>query len=67
MAKNKQRTRKAAAKRFKITASGKVIHRSKGFRHLRGKKSRRKLRRLKLMKEVIGTNKRKLKKMLGIA
>jgi large subunit ribosomal protein L35 len=65
MAKNKQKTRKAASKRFKVTAGGKLLHRSKGFRHLRGKKSKRTLRRLKLMKETLGTNKKKLMKMLG--
>lgn len=67
MAKNKQKTRKAAAKRFKVTASGKLLHRSKGFRHLRAKKGKRKLRRLKMMKETVGVNKKKLMKMLGRA
>lgn len=67
MAKNKQKTRKAASKRFKVTGSGKLLHRSKGFRHLRSKKGKRKLRRLKLMKTVEGTNKKKLLKMMGKA
>jgi len=65
MAKNKQKTRKSAVKRFKVTASGKVLHRSQGFRHLRSKKSKRWLRRLKKTKEVKGSYKRKLLKMLG--
>lgn len=65
MAKNKQKTRKAASKRFKVTSGGKLLHRSKGFRHLRAKKGKRKLRRLKMMKETLGTNKKKLMKMLG--
>lgn len=67
MAKNKQKTRKAASKRFKVTGTGKLLHRSKGFRHLRGKKGKRKLRRLKMLKETVGVNKKKLMKMLGRA
>jgi len=63
--KNKQKTRKSAVKRFKVSASGKVLHRSKGFRHLRSKKSKRWLRRLKKTKEVNGSYKRKLLKMTG--
>ena len=66
MAKNKQKTRKSAAKRFKLTARGKVLHRSQGFRHLRGTKSKRWLRRQKIMKSVEGRFKSKVKKMLGI-
>lgn len=67
MAKNKQKTRKSAAKRFKVTAGGRVLHRSQGFRHLRSKKSQRTLRRLKTMKHVEGRFKTKIKKMLGRA
>ncbi|MFZ6034872.1 MAG: 50S ribosomal protein L35 [Patescibacteria group bacterium] len=66
MAKNKQKTRKAALKRFKVTAGGKLLHRSKGFRHLRGKKGKRKLRRLKMMKSIVGKSKNKVAKMMGI-
>jgi len=35
----KMKTRKAAAKRYKVTASGKVIHRRPGKAHLNGPKS----------------------------
>src|SRR3990167_8770213 len=66
MEKNKQKTRKSAAKRFKLTARGKVLHRSQGFRHLRGRKSKRWLRRKKIMKSVEGRFKSKVKKMLGV-
>ncbi len=65
MAKNKVRTKKSAAKRFKITATGKLLHRSQGFRHLRSKKNKKWLRTAKKMKSVIGTMKKKLLKMLG--
>jgi len=66
MAKTKQKSRKSAVKRFKVTGTGKILHRGQGFRHLRSKKGKRKLRRLKQMKSVQGTFKRKLRKMLGI-
>ncbi|OGK13127.1 50S ribosomal protein L35 [Candidatus Roizmanbacteria bacterium RIFCSPLOWO2_01_FULL_38_12] len=65
MAKEKQKTRKSAAKRFKVTASGKVLHRSQMIRHLRSNKSKRQVRRLLQMKEVKGTFKAKIKRMLG--
>ena len=41
MAKNKQKTRKSAAKRFKVSPKGKVLNRAQGFRHLRGKKNKK--------------------------
>ncbi len=41
----KLKTRKIAAKRFKVTKTGKVIHRTKGARHLRRKKSKARQRR----------------------
>jgi large subunit ribosomal protein L35 len=39
-----QKTRKAFAKRFKITASGKVLRRALGHRHLMRYKSSRQLK-----------------------
>ncbi len=63
--KTKHKSKKSAVKRFKITATGKVLHRSKGFRHLRSKKNKRWLRRAKALKPVFGTLKQKLLKMLG--
>lgn len=61
----KQRTKKSAAKRFKITKTGKVLHRSQYLRHLLSKKSKRRIRRLKLYKIVQGQYQKKIKKMLG--
>jgi len=40
------RTRKAAAKRFKISATGKVMHYGAGKRHLNAHKSSKQKRRL---------------------
>jgi len=67
MAKNKQKTHKGASKRFKVTATGKVLHRSQKIRHLKANKSKRKLRALKLDKPVEGRMKTKIKKLLGKA
>lgn len=46
MAKIKLKTNKGAAKRFKVTASGKVRRSSSGKSHLNVKKSRKRKRRL---------------------
>lgn len=40
------KTRKAVAKRFKVTASGKVLRRQQGKRHILQKKSSKRKRRL---------------------
>jgi len=60
MAKNKQKTRKSAVKRFKVSARGKLTHRAKGFRHLKAKKNKKWLRRLKKTVNVKGSYKRKI-------
>jgi large subunit ribosomal protein L35 len=40
-----QKTKKSVAKRFKVTATGKMIRRTPGFRHLLGAKSTKAKRR----------------------
>jgi large subunit ribosomal protein L35 len=65
MAKNKPKTRKSAAKRFKVTPKGKILNRGQSFRHLRGKKNKSWLRRKKRSLEVVGRMKRKVLMMLG--
>ena len=42
----KIKTKKAAAKRYKVTGSGKVMHRQVGLNHLLSKKSSRRKRNL---------------------
>lgn len=64
---SKQKTNKSAAKRFKISKGGKLLHRSHHLRHLRSNKSKKQLRRLKLMKQVTGKYEKKIKKMLAVA
>ena len=41
---NMQKTNKSIAKRFKVTASGKILHFAPGHRHLLRNKSSRQLR-----------------------
>jgi len=62
----KSRTRKSAAKRFKVTKNGKVLHRSQNFRHLRTVKGKRNLRRLRTVKQLKGVFASKIKKMMGL-
>lgn len=62
----KTKTRKSAAKRFKVTKNGKVLHRSQNLRHLRSGKGKRNLRRLKTIKELGGKFASKIKKMMGL-
>jgi len=62
----KNKTKKSAVKRFKVTKGGQLMHRRHSARHLRSKKSKRQLRALKLMKQVTGKYEKKIKKMLGV-
>jgi large subunit ribosomal protein L35 len=45
MAKTKVKTRKTVSKRFKVTGTGKLVHRTQGRRHLRRNKSKSRQRR----------------------
>ncbi len=63
--KNKLKTRKSVAKRFKVTSTGKVTRRGAQNRHLKANKSKRNARRSKVTKTVKGKFSRKIKKMLG--
>lgn len=67
MQKIKQKTRKGVVKRFKITATGKVLRRSQNMRHLRRKKSKKAIRAYRKPVEVTGKWARKIKRMLGLA
>jgi large subunit ribosomal protein L35 len=63
----KQKVRRSALRRFKITGTGKVMRRSQGMRHLRANKSKKQIRRYKVPVEVTGTVAKKIKQMLGVA
>lgn len=67
MKKNKHRTHKGAKKRFKVTSTGKLLHRSQTLRHLRSAKSKKQIRRLKQMKPVTSSQAKKVKQLLGLA
>jgi large subunit ribosomal protein L35 len=66
MAKNKQKTKKSALKRFKVTKKGKVLYRQQGFRHLISKKNKKWLRRKKKLKVLANAFAKKVKKMLAL-
>ena len=62
----KQKTKKAVVKRFKLTKTGKVLHRSAGRRHLNSNKSKKQLRSLKTVKKIENKKfKVKITRLLG--
>jgi large subunit ribosomal protein L35 len=62
---NKLKTRKAAAKRFKVTATGKLMHRCLGLNHLMRKKGMAARRRLLKGSELDKANTKRVNQMLG--
>lgn len=67
MKKFKQKTRSGVAKRFKITATGKVLRRSQNMRHRRRTKSKKAIRTYRKPVQVKGKWALKIKRMLGLA
>lgn len=65
-ARTKQKTRKGAVARFKVTATGKILRRGQNMRHLRRHKSKRAIRAGKVPKQVTGKFAKKIRIMLGI-
>lgn len=61
----KLRIRKSVSHRFEVTKNGKVLREASFDRHLRRKKSKKQLRRLKGKKLVTGKFAKKVKKILG--
>jgi len=61
------KTRKAVTKRFKITKSGKVLHRPVGQNHFRAKKSGDKIRQSRGWVELDKTTAKEIKKMMNFA
>ncbi|GAA1717763.1 50S ribosomal protein L35 [Propioniferax innocua] len=61
----KSKTHSGAKKRFRITGSGKVMHRKAGKMHLNEHKSRRRLRRLDGDAVVAPGDAKKAKKLLS--
>jgi large subunit ribosomal protein L35 len=62
----KQKTRRSAAKRFKVTGSGRIMRRRAGRAHLVvGKKPSSRMRRLKGEAEVSAGDRKRVGRMLG--
>lgn len=57
--------RKSVSNRFEITKNGKVLRAASFHRHLRRKKSKKQLRRLKKKQRVYGKFANKVRRLLG--
>lgn len=67
MAKQKMKTHRGAAKRFKVTATGKVLRGHSGKRHLTGSKLAGRMRRLRKNTKVHSADAANVKQMLPYA
>ncbi|MBP1594718.1 MAG: ribosomal protein [Acidobacteria bacterium] len=63
---NKRKTNRSAAKRFKVTGSGKIVRRHSHARHIMTKKPRKRVRKLTTAALVSRADKRRVKKMLNL-
>jgi large subunit ribosomal protein L35 len=62
----KLKTRKSAAKRFKVTGTGKILRRHSHARHILTKKPRKRVRNLVSSDLVSKADKARVKRMLNI-
>lgn len=67
MTKTKQKVRKSAAKRFKVTKTGKVMFGHQYGSHLKLHKSKKRLRRQKEPAVLGGKFAKRVRRMLGVA
>ena len=65
--KAKLKTHRGAAKRFKVTATGKLLRMHSGKRHLLGTKPANRMRRLKKLTQVHPADARNVRQMLPYA
>ena len=63
----KLKTHRGAAKRFKVTATGKVLRMQSGKRHLLGTKPAKRMRRLKKLTAVAPADAANVRRMLPYA
>jgi len=63
----RRKTKKSAAKRFKITATGKILRRKPGLRHLASSKSSKRKRKLGKVTTVHETMEARIKECLPFA
>ena len=66
LGKIKMKTDRGAAKRFKVTATGKILRRKANRSHLLEKKSSVRTRRLGREAEVSSADRRQVRRLLGI-
>jgi len=64
--KNKLKTKRGVAKRFKVTGTGKIKHYHAYKSHLLSKKSSKRKRRLRKSAIIESNEKKSIKKLLGI-
>lgn len=62
----KRKTSKSAAKRFKVTGTGKILRRHSHARHILTKKPRKRVRKLTSSALVSRADRRRVKRMLNI-
>jgi large subunit ribosomal protein L35 len=62
----KTKTHKATKKRYKVTATGKVLHRGAGTSHLASRKSQKRKRNLRGTRTLHPVEARRIKKCLGV-
>lgn len=60
----KMKTHRGAAKRFKRTGSGKIIHKKAGMSHIMGTKSRKRKRRLNIPGQITGGGAKKVDRLM---
>jgi len=60
----KAKTKKAAVKRFKITKTGKILHRSQMMSHLKVKKRKYRIYRQKRLQKLTGAERKKVLRLL---
>ncbi len=63
----KMKTKKAAAKRYHVTATGKVRYKKQGLRHILTKKSAKRKRSLRLPATLSSVEQKRIKKLMPYA
>jgi len=61
----KMKTHKATAKRLKVSGSGKLMHKQSGIGHILSKKSKKRKRKLAILKQVAASDSPRLKKLIS--
>ena len=62
----KQKTKKTAVKRFKVTSTGKLLRGHAYSSHLKRKKSKSRIRRQKEPTVLVTTTKKRMRRLIGV-